>query len=91
MSYRNEMKEEFKGICFILAIVCTVFSVVVTVFAAGIFFVRGCVPTLTAASDKFAERVVESMGEDFEEHSWKIDQKGGGDKDAQDKTSKNNE
>lgn len=77
MSYRNEMKEEFKGICFILAVVCTVFSVVVTVLAAGIFFVRGCVPTLTAASDKFAESVVESMGEDFEEHSWKIDKKDG--------------
>jgi hypothetical protein len=49
----------------------------VTMFAAGIFFVRGCVPTLTAASDKFAKSVVESMGEDFEEHGWKIDKKDG--------------
>lgn len=91
MSFRNEMKEDFKAVCFILTVVCTAASIVVTMTAAGIFFVRGCVPTLTAASDKFAESVVESMGEDFEEHGWKIDKKDGGDKDAQDKTLKNNE
>ena len=91
MSFRNEMKEDFKVMCFVLTVVCTIASITATMFAAGIFFVRGCVPTLTAASDKFAERVVESMGENFEEYSWKIDKKDGGDKDSQDKTSKNNE
>ena len=93
MSYRNEMKEDFKGVCFILAIVCASVSILATMTAAGIFFVRGCVPTLTATSDKFAERVVESMGEDFEEHGWKIDKKGGGKertkKDDQNENSKN--
>ena len=77
-----------------LAVAATFFflgSLVLTTYIAGIFFVRGCVPTLTAASDKFAESVVESMGEDFDEHGWEIGKKGGGDKDTQDKTSKNNE
>lgn len=77
-----------------LAVAATFFflgSLVLTTYVAGIFFVRGCVPTLTATSDKFAESVVEPMGEDFEEHGWKIDQKGDGDKGAQDKTTKNNE
>ncbi|MBO7206407.1 MAG: hypothetical protein J6W10_02210 [Kiritimatiellae bacterium] len=72
------MKEDFKVVCYILAVVCAIASVMVTMFASGIFFVRGCVPMLTAASDKFAKSVVESMGEDFEEHSWKIDKKDGG-------------
>lgn len=92
MSYRNEMKEDFKVVCYILAVVCAIASVMVTMFASGIFFVRGCIPTLTAASDKFAERVVESIGEDFEEHSWKIDKKDGNKgakKDDQNETSKN--
>lgn len=78
MSYRNEMKEDFKVICFVLTVICAIVSVAITMFAIGIFFVRGCVPTLTAASDKFAESVVESKGEDFDEHSWKIDKKDGG-------------
>lgn len=87
MGYKNEMKEDFKVVCYILAVVCAIASVMVTMFAAGIFFVRGCVPTLTAASDKFAERVVESMGEDFEEHSWKIDKKG----DSKERTKKDDQ
>jgi 5,10-methenyltetrahydromethanopterin hydrogenase len=86
------MKEDFKVVCYILAVVCAIASVMVTMFASGIFFVRGCVPTLTAASDKFAKSVVESIGEDFEEHSWKIGKKGGNEgakEDDQDETSKN--
>ena len=93
MSYRNEMKEDFKVVCYILTVVCAIVSVTATMLAIGIFFVRGCVPTLTAASDKFAKSVVESMGEDFEKHSWKIDKKDGGKertkKDDQNETSKN--
>ena len=91
MSYRNEMKEDFKVVCYILTVVCAIVSVTATMLAVGIFFVRGCVPTLTAASDKFAKSVVESIGEDFEEHDWKIGKKDGGDKDVKDKTTKNNE
>lgn len=91
MSYRNETKEYFEAACYALAVVCGSASILATMTAAGIFFIRGCVPTITAAGDKFAESVVESMGGDFEEHSWKIDKKGDGDKDAQDITSKNNE
>lgn len=85
------MKEDFKAVCYILAVVCASASILATMTAAGVFFIRGCVPTLTAASDKFAESVVESMGEDFEEHGWKMKKRGDGDKDAQDKTSKSNE
>lgn len=64
MSYRNEMKEDFKVICYILAVVCTIASVMVTMFASGIFFVRGCVPMLTATGDKAAEYYVEKIGKD---------------------------
>lgn len=93
MSYRNEMKEDFKVVCYILTVVCAIISVTATMLAVGIFFVRGCIPTLTAASDKFAESVVESMGEDFEEHGWKIGKKDSGKErakeDDQNETSKN--
>lgn len=91
MSFKEDTKDFLKVALAVAASFFFFVSLALTLYTAGIFFLRGCVPTLTAASDKFAERVVESMGEDFEEHSWKIDKKGGGDKDAQDKTSKNNE
>lgn len=75
MSFRREMKEDFGAMVFMSAVVSAFVPVVLAYVAVIGFFVRGCVPTITAAGDKFAKRAVESMGEDFEEHSWKIDKK----------------
>ena len=78
MSFKEDAKDFLKVALAIAASAFFFISLALTLYAAGIFFLRGCVPTLTAASDKFAKRVVESMGEDFEEHRWKIDKKGDG-------------
>lgn len=84
MSFRREMKEDFGVIVFMTAVVSAFVSIVLAHIVVICFFVRGCVPTITAAGDKFAKSAVESMGEDFEKHSWKIDKKDG-EKDMVDK------
>lgn len=77
MVFKEDTKDFLRVLLAIAAMFFFLGSLVLTIYTAGIFFVRGCVPTLTAASDKFAKSVVELMGEDFEEHSWKIDKKDG--------------
>lgn len=77
MAFKEDTKDFLRVMLAIAAMFFFLGSLILTTYAAGTFFVRGCVPTLTAASDKFAKSVVESMGENFEEHGWKIDKKGG--------------
>lgn len=93
MFFKEDTKDFLRVMLAVAASFFFLGSLVLTIYVAGIFFFRGCVPTLTAASDKFARGAVESMGEDFEEHSWKIDKKGGGKertkKDDQNENSKN--